>query len=79
MLLVVEVEIIWNVLYEVGVVFCGFGVCDMLCLEVGMNFYGQDMDEMVFLFDVGLVWMVLLNIECDFVGKVVLVVSGQQK
>lgn len=51
----------------------GLGVCDMLCFEVGMNFYGLDMDESVFLFVVNMVWIIVWELEdCKFIGCEVL-------
>lgn len=41
-----------------------------------MNLYGQDMDDIVFLFDVGFVWIVDFVVLCDFVGCVVFEVNG---
>lgn len=69
------VVVFWNCLLVVGVKLVGFGVCDILCLEVGMNLYGQDMDEEISLYEVVLVWIVLLDEGCDFIGCDVLEVQ----
>lgn len=70
-----DVVVFWNVLVQVGVCLVGLGVCDMLCLEVGMNLYGQDMDEQIILYEVVLVWIVVLDEGCDFIGCEVLEVQ----
>lgn len=76
MLLVVEVLGFFNELVGVGIFLVGLGVCDMLCLEVGFNFYGQDMDESVFLFVVNMGWIVVWELVVwDFVGCCVLEVQ----
>lgn len=66
----------WCVLVEVGVKLCGLGVCDTLCLEVGMNFYGQEMDEIIFFLVVNMGWIIVWElVDCDFIGCEVLEVQ----
>lgn len=55
---------------------CGLGARDTLRLEAGMLLYGQDMDERVTPFDVGLQWVVKLD-KGEFIGREVLL--EQQK
>lgn len=63
----------WCGLLDVGVKLCGFGVCDILCLEVGMNLYGQEMDEGVFLLVVNMGWIIVWEfVDCNFIGCEVL-------
>jgi aminomethyltransferase len=52
---------LWNALLDVGVKPAGLGARDTLRLEAGMNLYGQDMDETVTPYEVGLAWTVALD------------------
>lgn len=36
----------------------GFGVCDLLCLECGLCFYGYDFDLIIMLVEVSLLWVI---------------------
>lgn len=56
---VVYVEVlVWCLLVELEVVLIGFGVCDLLCLEVGLCFYGYDMDSVIMLVEVSFGWVI---------------------
>ena len=74
-----EAENVWNELLKAGVAPCGLGARDTLRLEAGMNLYGQDMDETVSPLDAGLAWTVAIKDERDFVGKLALTATGQQR
>ncbi|NJD34676.1 MAG: glycine cleavage system protein T [Betaproteobacteria bacterium] len=61
---------VWATLLAAGVKPCGLGARDTLRLEAGMNLYGQDMDESVTPFEVGLKWTVDLKDPArEFIGK----------
>lgn len=67
------VFLIWDDLYKLGVKFIGLGVRDMLCFEVGMFLYGNEMNEMINFIEVGLGFVVDFKKD-DFIGKFVLLV-----
>src|SRR5690606_36524794 len=56
-----QAEALWRDLVAAGVRPCGLGARDTLRLEVGMNLYGQEMDEQVNPLVSGLAWTVSLK------------------
>jgi aminomethyltransferase len=60
----------WQALIATGAKPCGLGARDTLRLEVGMNLYGQDMDETRSPDESNLAWTVdLRDASRDFIGK----------
>lgn len=67
----------WNVVMEVGesfdIKFIGLGVRDILWLEMGYCFYGNDIDDIIFLIEVGFGWIIKMKkgefISCDIFIK----------
>jgi len=64
---------LWRSLLEVGVQPCGLGARDTLRLEAALLLYGNDMDESVNPYEVGLGWVVSLDDGADFIGREALV------
>jgi len=60
---------IWQALVDAGVRPCGLGARDTLRLEAALLLYGNDMDETVNPFEVGLGWAVTLDDGADFIGR----------
>ncbi len=60
---------LWRALLEAGVRPCGLGARDTLRLEAALLLYGNDMDETVNPFEVGLGWVVTLDDGAGFVGR----------
>jgi aminomethyltransferase len=60
---------LWRALLEAGVRPCGLGARDTLRLEAALLLYGNDMDDSVNPFEVGLGWVVTLDDGADFVGR----------
>ena len=60
---------LWTHLLELGVVPCGLGARDTLRLEAAMHLYGQDMTADTTPLDVGLGWLVHLEMPTDFIGR----------
>lgn len=56
--------------FEKEVCMVVFGLCDFLCFEVGLCLYGNDLNEDIILFEVGLVWIIgkVRREFCDFIG-----------
>jgi aminomethyltransferase len=63
---------LWNQLLAAGVVPCGLGARDTLRLEAAMHLYGQDMDGTTSPLEVGLGWLVHLEMPKPFIGREVL-------
>ena len=63
---------LWNQLLASGVTSCGLGARDTLRLEAAMHLYGADMDATTTPLDVGLGWLVHLEIPKPFIGRDVL-------
>jgi aminomethyltransferase len=63
---------LWDTLLEAGaaegLLPCGLGARDTLRLEAGLRLYGQDMDETVDPYSVGLGWVVKLDKGTDCLG-----------
>ncbi len=60
---------LWRALLDGGVAPCGLGARDTLRLEAALLLYGNDMDETVNPFEVGLGWVVTLDDGADFIGR----------
>jgi len=60
---------LWRALLDGGVTPCGLGARDTLRLEAALLLYGNDMDETVNPFEVGLGWVVTLDDGADFIGR----------
>ncbi|MEY2645352.1 MAG: glycine cleavage system aminomethyltransferase GcvT [Cyanobacteriota bacterium] len=63
---------LWQQLLTDGVTPCGLGARDTLRLEAAMHLYGQDMDAETSPLDVGLGWLVHLEMPKPFIGRAVL-------
>ncbi len=63
---------LWRALLEAGVRPCGLGARDTLRLEAALLLYGNDMDETVNPFEVGLGWAVTLDDGVQFIGRAAL-------
>jgi len=63
---------LWTQLLADGVVPCGLGARDTLRLEAAMHLYGADMDATTTPLDVGLGWLVHLEMPKPFIGRAVL-------
>ncbi|MEX1316662.1 MAG: glycine cleavage system aminomethyltransferase GcvT [Synechococcaceae cyanobacterium] len=63
---------LWQQLLAEGVTPCGLGARDSLRLEAAMHLYGQDMDATTTPLEVGLGWLVHLEMPKPFVGREVL-------
>ncbi|MCP9928222.1 glycine cleavage system aminomethyltransferase GcvT [Cyanobium sp. CH-040] len=63
---------LWRQLLAEGVTPCGLGARDSLRLEAAMHLYGSDMDESTTPLEVGLGWLVHLEMPKPFVGREVL-------
>jgi aminomethyltransferase len=62
----------WNRCLECGIQPCGLGARDTLRLEAAMHLYGSDMDATTSPLEVGLGWLVHLEMPKAFVGRDVL-------
>jgi aminomethyltransferase len=60
---------LWSALLDAGVRPSGLGARDTLRLEAALLLYGNDMDESVNPFEVGLGWAVTLDDEAGFIGR----------
>jgi aminomethyltransferase len=69
---------LWRALLQAGVAPCGLGARDTLRLEAALLLYGNDMDETVNPFEVGLGWVVTLDDGADFVGREALVRASEE-
>jgi aminomethyltransferase len=63
---------LWQQLLAEGVTPCGLGARDSLRLEAAMHLYGSDMDETTSPLEVGLGWLVHLEMPKAFIGRDVL-------
>jgi aminomethyltransferase len=63
---------LWDQLLASGVTPCGLGARDSLRLEAGMHLYGAEMDASTSPLEVGLGWLVHLEMPKPFVGREVL-------
>jgi aminomethyltransferase len=63
---------LWERLLAEGVSPCGLGARDTLRLEAAMHLYGQDMDAGTTPLEVGLGWLVHLEMPRPFIGRSVL-------
>jgi aminomethyltransferase len=63
---------LWEQLLATGVTPCGLGARDTLRLEAAMHLYGQDMDADTSPVEVGLGWLVHLEMPKPFIGREVL-------
>ncbi|TVS05094.1 MAG: glycine cleavage system aminomethyltransferase GcvT [Cyanobium sp. PLM2.Bin73] len=63
---------LWEQLLAEGVTPCGLGARDSLRLEAAMHLYGNDMDASTTPLEVGLGWLVHLEMPKPFVGRAVL-------
>jgi aminomethyltransferase len=68
---------LWRALLAAGVSPCGLGARDTLRLEAALLLYGNDMDETVNPFEVGLAWAVTLDGGADFIGREALVRAAE--
>ncbi len=64
---------LWRALLDAGVHPCGLGARDTLRLEAALLLYGNDMDEHVNPWEVGLDWVVTLDDGADFIGRAALI------
>ena len=62
----------WTLCQERGIQPCGLGARDTLRLEAAMHLYGSDMDASTSPLEVGLGWLVHLEMPKPFVGREVL-------
>ncbi len=60
---------LWRRLLDAGAAPCGLGARDTLRLEAALPLYGQDIDEGVNPFELGLAFAVSLDDGADFVGR----------
>ncbi len=60
---------LWRALLDAGIIPCGLGARDTLRLEAALLLHGNDMDETVNPFEVGLGWVVTLDDGADFIGR----------
>jgi aminomethyltransferase len=65
-------QALWQQLLDEGVTPCGLGARDTLRLEAAMHLYGHDMDASTTPLEVGLGWLVHLEMPRPFVGREVL-------
>jgi aminomethyltransferase len=70
---------LWRALVDAGVTPCGLGARDTLRLEAALLLYGNDMDETVNPFEVGLAWVVTLDDGADFIGREALLRAHDSK
>ena len=63
---------LWSQLLEAGVTPCGLGARDTLRLEAAMHLYGSEMDASTTPLEVGLGWLVHLEMPKPFIGRAVL-------
>jgi aminomethyltransferase len=63
---------LWRQLLAAGVTPCGLGARDTLRLEAAMHLFGQDMDAGTSPLEVGLAWLVHLEMPKPFIGRGVL-------
>jgi len=63
---------LWEQLLAEGVVPCGLGARDTLRLEAAMHLYGNEMDAGTTPLEVGLGWLVHLEMPKPFIGRAVL-------
>jgi aminomethyltransferase len=63
---------LWQRLLAEGVTPCGLGARDSLRLEAGLHLYGSDMDATTTPLEVGLGWLVHLEMPKPFIGREVL-------
>ncbi len=63
---------LWQQLLAEGVAPCGLGARDTLRLEAGLHLYGNEMDAGTTPLEVGLGWLVHLEMPKPFVGRAVL-------
>ncbi len=63
---------LWGQLLEAGVTPCGLGARDTLRLEAAMHLYGSEMDASTSPLEVGLGWLVHLDMPKPFIGREVL-------
>ncbi len=63
---------LWQRLLASGVTPCGLGARDSLRLEAAMHLYGSDMDATTSPLEVGLGWLVHLEMPKPFIGRAVL-------
>jgi len=63
---------LWEQLLAGGVPPCGLGARDSLRLEAGMHLYGAEMDATTSPLEVGLGWLVHLEMPKPFIGRAVL-------
>jgi aminomethyltransferase len=68
----------WGKLLDAGVKPCGLGARDTLRLEAALLLYGNDMDESVNPFEVGLGWAVTLDDGAEFVGREALAKAAER-
>lgn len=65
-------QALWQQLLAEGVTACGLGARDSLRLEAAMHLYGSDMDATTTPLEVGLGWLVHLEMPRAFIGREVL-------
>ncbi|MEX0589076.1 MAG: glycine cleavage system aminomethyltransferase GcvT, partial [Cyanobium sp.] len=63
---------LWSQLLAAGVAPCGLGARDTLRLEAAMHLYGNEMDATTTPLEVGLGWLVHLEMPKPFIGREVL-------
>ncbi|MCP9816136.1 glycine cleavage system aminomethyltransferase GcvT [Synechococcus sp. GreenBA-s] len=69
---------LWEQLLAEGVVPCGLGARDTLRLEAAMHLYGNEMDAGTTPLEVGLGWLVHLEMPKPFIGRAVLERQGAE-
>jgi aminomethyltransferase len=69
---------LWDQLLDGGVAPCGLGARDTLRLEAAMHLYGSDMDATTTPLEVGLGWLVHLEMPKPFIGRTVLEQQTEQ-
>jgi aminomethyltransferase len=70
---------LWRALLDAGITPCGLGARDTLRLEAALLLYGNDMDETVNPFEVGLGWVVTLDDGAEFIGRAALLHARERE
>ena len=70
---------LWRALLDAGITPCGLGARDTLRLEAALLLYGNDMDETVNPFEVGLGWVVTLDDSAEFIGRAALIHARERE
>lgn len=74
-----DVQVLWGLLIQAGVVACGLGARDTLRLEAGMNLYGNEMDDEVSPLVANMGWTIAWQPDTrDFIGREAISLEKQQ-